>query len=69
LPLRTTRCSSYSRRWYADGDSIAIPTLELRGVVEDVSLRRTKLRTLDGEKIQVVLIAILAYRYRGRFFR
>jgi len=44
LPLRTTRCSSYSRRWYADGDSIAIPTLELRGVVEDVSLRRTKLR-------------------------
>ena len=39
--------------WYAVGDTIAIPTLELQGVVEDVSLRRTKLRTLDGETIQV----------------
>src|SRR5881409_504094 len=41
----------FVERWYAVGDTIAIPTLELQGVVEDVSLRRTKLRTLDGETI------------------
>src|SRR6476620_9725425 len=43
----------FVERWYAVGDTIAIPTLELQGVVEDVSLRRTKLRTLDGESIHI----------------
>jgi len=43
----------FSERWYAVGDTIAVPTLELQGVVEDVSLRRTKLRTLDGESIHI----------------
>jgi small conductance mechanosensitive channel len=39
--------------WYSVGDTIVVPALELQGVVEDVSLRRTKLRTLDGEIIHV----------------
>ena len=43
----------FSERWFAVGDTIAVPTLELQGVVEDVSLRRTKLRTLDGESIHI----------------
>jgi hypothetical protein len=31
----------FVEHWYAVGDTIAIPTLELQGIVEDVSLRRT----------------------------
>ena len=52
----------FVERWYAVGDTIAIPTLELQGVVEDISLRRTKLRTLDGETIQVSNSQIPAVR-------
>src|SRR5438045_6944030 len=52
----------FVERWYAVGDTIAIPTLELQGIVEDVSLRRTKLRTLDGETIQVSNSQIPAVR-------
>jgi small conductance mechanosensitive channel len=52
----------FVEHWYAVGDTIAIPTLELQGVVEDVSLRRTKLRTLDGETIQVSNSQIPAVR-------
>jgi moderate conductance mechanosensitive channel len=52
----------FVERWYAVGDTIAIPTLELQGVVEDVTLRRTKLRTLDGETIQVSNSQIPAVR-------
>src|SRR5438477_2542847 len=52
----------FVERWYAVGDTIAIPTLELQGVVEDVSLRRTRLRTLDGETIQVSNSQIPAVR-------
>src|SRR6266581_481075 len=52
----------FVERWYAVGDTIAIPTLEIQGVVEDVSLRRTKLRTLDGEAIHVTNSQIPAVR-------
>jgi moderate conductance mechanosensitive channel len=52
----------FVEHWYAVGDTIAIPALELQGVVEDVSLRRTKLRTLDGETIQVSNSQIPAVR-------
>jgi hypothetical protein len=52
----------FVERWYAVGDTIAIPTLELQGVVEDVSLRRTKLRTLSGETILVSNSQIPAVR-------
>jgi small conductance mechanosensitive channel len=43
----------FAERWYGVGDTIAVPALDLQGVVEDVSLRRTKLRTLDGESIHI----------------
>jgi moderate conductance mechanosensitive channel len=52
----------FVERWYYVGDTIAIPALELQGVVEDVSLRRTKLRTLDGEAIHVSHSQIPAVR-------
>lgn len=39
--------------WYSVGDTIQIPMHELQGVVEDVSLRHTRLRTLDGEVIHI----------------
>jgi moderate conductance mechanosensitive channel len=52
----------FVERWYYVGDAIAIPTLEIQGVVEDVSLRRTKLRTLDGEAIHVTNSQIPAVR-------
>jgi hypothetical protein len=43
----------FIERWYSVGDSIAIPTLDLQGVVEDVSLRHTRLRALSGEVVHV----------------
>ena len=45
--------SMFSEKWYSVGDTIAIPTMELQGIVEEVSLRRTKLRSLDGEVINI----------------
>src|SRR5213079_202195 len=54
--------SMFVERWYSVGDTIAIPTMELQGVVEDVSLRRTKLRSLDGETIHVSNSQIPAVR-------
>jgi len=45
--------SMFTEKWYSVGDTIAIPTMELQGIVEDVSLRRTKLRSLDGEVINI----------------
>ena len=52
----------FIERWYSVGDSIAIPGLELQGVVEDLSLRRTKLRALTGEVIHVHNSQIQAVR-------
>jgi small conductance mechanosensitive channel len=52
----------FVERWYQVGDTIAIPMMEVQGVVEDVSLRRTRLRTLDGETIQVANSQIPAVR-------
>ena len=52
----------FAERWYQVGDTVVIPTLELQGVVEDISLRRTKLRTLDGETILVSNSQIPAVR-------
>jgi len=43
----------FLERWYSVGDTIQIPMHELQGVVEDVSLRHTRLRTLDGEVIHI----------------
>ncbi|MEX0816274.1 MAG: mechanosensitive ion channel family protein [Gaiellales bacterium] len=53
----------FAERWYSVGDSVVIVAAhELQGVVEDVSLRRTKLRALNGEVIQVHNSQILAVR-------
>jgi moderate conductance mechanosensitive channel len=52
----------FVERWYSVGDTIAIPMLEVQGVVEDVSLRRTKLRSLDGELINIHNSQIAAVR-------
>jgi small-conductance mechanosensitive channel len=43
----------FVEHWYSVGDTIAIPMLEVQGIVEDLSLRRTKLRSLDGEVINI----------------
>lgn len=45
--------SMFLERWFSVGDTIKIPMLDLAGVVEDVSLRSTKLRTLTGEVIKI----------------
>lgn len=52
----------FVERWYSVGDTIAIPMMEVQGVVEDVSLRRTKLRSLDGELINIHNSQIAAVR-------
>src|SRR6266571_2930050 len=54
--------SMFVERWYSVGDTIAIPTMELQGVVEDLSLRRTRLRSLDGEVINIHNSQIAAVR-------
>jgi small conductance mechanosensitive channel len=43
----------FAERWYSVGDTIFVPGHDLQGIVEDVSLRRTRLRTLDGEVIHI----------------
>jgi small conductance mechanosensitive channel len=48
--------------WYHVGDTISIPALEVQGVVEDVSLRRTKMRTVEGDTLHVSHSQIPAVR-------
>jgi moderate conductance mechanosensitive channel len=43
----------FIERWYSVGDTIQVPMHELQGIVEEVSLRHTRLRTLDGEVIHI----------------
>ena len=54
----------FVERWYSVGDTVvAIAAgVDLQGVVEDVSLRRTRLRSLNGEVIQVHNAQITAVR-------
>lgn len=57
----------FSERWYSVGDTVVLHiSLELQGVVEDVSLRRTRLRTLQGEVIYVHNSQISAVRVLPR---
>jgi hypothetical protein len=57
----------FIERWYSVGDTVVLVAgLELQGVVEDVSLRRTKLRSLNGEVIQVHNSQITAARVLPR---
>jgi hypothetical protein len=54
----------FLERWYSVGDTVFIPGLDLQGVVEELSLRSTKLRTLNGEEIRVHNSQIPAVRVR-----
>lgn len=47
--------SMFSERWYSVGDTIVVAGggLDVQGVVEDMTLRRTKLRSLNGEVVHV----------------
>ncbi len=56
----------FFERWFSVGDMISIPMLDFEGVVEDVSLRSTKLRTLNGEVIRVHNSQIPAVRVLPR---
>jgi small-conductance mechanosensitive channel len=58
--------SMFVEGWYSVGDTIQVPALDLQGVVEAVSLRHTKLRTLDGEVIHVHNSQIPAVRVLPR---
>ena len=52
----------FVEHWYSVGDTIAMPMLEVQGIVEDLSLRCTKLRSLDGEVINIHNSQIAAVR-------
>jgi moderate conductance mechanosensitive channel len=54
----------FVERWYSVGDTVVVIAagVDLQGVVEDVSLRRTRLRSLNGEVIQVHNSQITAVR-------
>ncbi len=53
----------FVERWYSVGDTVVIVAgIEHQGVVDDVSLRRTKLRALNGEVIQIHNSQITAAR-------
>jgi hypothetical protein len=57
----------FLERWYSVGDTVVIIAGgEHQGVVEDVSLRRTKLRALNGEAIQIHNSQITAARVLPR---
>jgi moderate conductance mechanosensitive channel len=55
-----------SEGWYSVGDTVSVPGHNLEGVVEDVSLRRTRLRTVEGELINVHNSQIPAVRVLPR---
>jgi hypothetical protein len=53
----------FIERWFSVGDTIVVVSnLPLQGVVEDVSLRRTRLRDVNGEVINVHNSQIAAVR-------
>jgi moderate conductance mechanosensitive channel len=57
----------FLERWFSVGDTVVLVTAhELQGVVEDVSLRRTRLRALNGEVIHVNNGAVSAARVLPR---
>jgi small-conductance mechanosensitive channel len=51
----------FAERWYSVGDTVVlVAAQELQGVVEDVTLRRTKLRAVTGETINIHNSQIIA---------
>ena len=63
-----TGLTMFVERWYSVGDTVVLIAagVDLQGVVEDVSLRRTRLRSLNGEVIQVHNSQITAARVLPR---
>jgi hypothetical protein len=55
--------------WFSVGDTILIEPLKLSGVVEEVSLRATKLRALNGDILRIHNSQILAARVPPRGVR
>ena len=56
----------YAERWYSVGDSVVLEPHDLQDVVDDVTLRRTRLRSLSGEIIHVHNSQITAARIQPR---
>ena len=57
----------FAERWFSVGDTVAVHAgLELQGVVEDVSLRHTRLRSVTGEVIHIHNSQIQAVRVLPR---
>ena len=56
----------FAERWYSVGDTVSLEPHDLQGVVEDVTLRRTRLRSLTGEIIHVHNSQINAARIMPR---
>jgi small conductance mechanosensitive channel len=57
----------FMERWFFVGDSVVVHAgLELQGVVEEVSLRRTRLRSVTGEVINIHNSQIQAVRVLPR---
>ena len=56
----------YAERWYSVGDTVVLEPHDLQGVVDDVTLRRTRLRSLAGEIIHVHNSQITAARIMPR---
>ena len=55
-------CFMFFEGWFAVGDNITIEPWSLEGIVEEVGLRSTRLRTVTGEVIRVNNSAIYATR-------
>ena len=57
----------FVERWFSVGDTVVVHAgLELQGVVEDISLRQTKLRSVTGEVIHIHNSQIQAVRVLPR---
>jgi moderate conductance mechanosensitive channel len=55
--------------WYAVGDTVVLEPWKLEGVVEEVGLRATTLRAVNGERIRIHNSQILAVRQLPRGLR
>ncbi len=66
----TSGTAMIAEQWYNVGDHIAVePFMNLSGVVEDVNLRSTKLRSLNGEIVWIHNQFIQAVRIAPRGLR
>jgi small conductance mechanosensitive channel len=55
--------------WYAVGDTVIMEPWKLEGVVEEVSLRSTTLRAVNGERVRIHNSQVLAVRQLPRGLR